>query len=381
MKILFVSMPSVHVIRWVENLKDTAYELYWFDILGRGSLQTLENVHQFTGWQQRKIPYIKGEYFLSKKVPFLYEKIIPYLEITASEALEKIIREVQPDVVHSFEMQSCSYPILKVMNRFPHLKWIYSCWGTDLFYFKNIKRHNSKIKKVLTRVTYLHTDCERDYKIALTLGFKGKYLGVIPGGTGYKLKEYERYKLALSERKVILVKGYEHLFGRGLNIVKALEQLKEITLNYEVAVFGGHQSVIDYVEKNQLKFKVFTRHELSHDELMQLMGRSILYIGNSISDGMPNTVLEAIVMGVFPIQSNPGNATSEIIIDGENGFLIKDPENRQEIKQHISRAIGNLQLLSDANAINSQIAKERLDYDCNKKKVIGLYHNIEKEIF
>jgi glycosyltransferase involved in cell wall biosynthesis len=268
-----------------------------------------------------------------------------------------------------------------VMNRFPHLKWIYSCWGTDLFYFKNIKRHNSKIKKVLTRVTYLHTDCERDYKIALTLGFKGKYLGVIPGGTGYKLKEYERYKLALSERKVILVKGYEHLFGRGLNIVKALEQLKEITLNYEVAVFGGHQSVIDYVEKNQLKFKVFTRHELSHDELMQLMGRSILYIGNSISDGMPNTVLEAIVMGVFPIQSNPGNATSEIIIDGENGFLIKDPENSQEIKQHISRAIGNLQLLSDANAINSQIAKERLDYDCNKKKVIGLYHNIEKEIF
>ena len=92
MKILFVSMPSVHVIRWIENLKDTSYELYWFDILGRGKLQTLENVAQFTDWQQRKIPYIKGEYFLSKKIPFLYEKIISYLEITANEALEKIIQ-------------------------------------------------------------------------------------------------------------------------------------------------------------------------------------------------------------------------------------------------------------------------------------------------
>ena len=110
------------------------------------------------------------------------------------------------------------------------------------------------------------------------------------------------------------------------------------------------------------------------------MGKSLVYIGNSISDGMPNTVLEAIVMGVFPIQSNPGNATSEIIIDGENGFLIKDPENSQEIMQHISRAIGNLQLLSNANEINTQIAKDRLDYDSNKKKVIGLYHNIEKEM-
>ena len=68
MKILFVSMHSVHTIRWIENLKDSPHELFWFDVLGRGKLETIEGVKQFTDWNHRKLPYIKGEYFLRQKV-------------------------------------------------------------------------------------------------------------------------------------------------------------------------------------------------------------------------------------------------------------------------------------------------------------------------
>ena len=69
MKILFVSMHSIHAIRWIENLKDTSHELYWFDVLGIGKLDTIERVKQFANWKHRKLPYIKGEYFLSKRFP------------------------------------------------------------------------------------------------------------------------------------------------------------------------------------------------------------------------------------------------------------------------------------------------------------------------
>ena len=48
MKILFISMPSVHVIRWIENLKGSDHELYWFDVLNRGRLETLDSVHLYT---------------------------------------------------------------------------------------------------------------------------------------------------------------------------------------------------------------------------------------------------------------------------------------------------------------------------------------------
>lgn len=378
MKILFISMPSIHVIRWIENLKDTSYELYWFDVLGRGKLETLNAVHQYTDWEKRKIATVKGEYFLSKKAPLIYKKIVPFLEVTANEALEKIIIEIQPDVVHSFEMQSCSYPILKTMQKYPHIPWLYSCWGNDLYYYQQFSTHLKKIKQVLQRVDFLHTDCNRDFTLAKKIGFLGKHVGVIPGGTGYKLAELEKCKLPVEERKIILVKGYENEFGRGLNIIKALQQLK---LDYEIIVFGSHINVINYIIANQLDFKFFDRHGLSHQELMGLMGKSLLYIGNSISDGIPNTLLEALIMGAFPIQSNPGGATAEIVENGVNGFLIENPESIMDVQNIILKFLLSPQLAENAVKINSKLAQDRLDYKTNRVKVISIYNLINETRF
>jgi hypothetical protein len=376
MKILFISMPSIHVIRWIENLKETSYDLYWFDVLERGKLDTFDSVHQFTDWKKRKVAPIRGECFLSKKVPSIYEKIIPYLEITANEALEKIIKKIQPDIIHSFEMQSCSYPILKTMNKFSSLKWIYSCWGSDLYYYQNFSSHQKKIKKVLQRINFLHTDCDRDFRLAQELGFSGKHVGIIPGGTGYKIEELEQYKWRTVERKIILVKGYEHQFGRGLNLVKALHLIKDNLADFEIVVFGAHSKVIDYVKDNHLGFRCFTRHGLTHDELIKLMGKSLLYIGNSISDGIPNTLLEAVLMGAFPIQSNPGGVTEEIIKNNENGFLIHDAENVEEIKLLFLKSFEDFELRSSAFNINSALALEKLGYEVNKNKVVFIYESI-----
>jgi glycosyltransferase involved in cell wall biosynthesis len=378
MKILFVSMPSVHVIRWIENLKDTSHELYWFDVLGRGRLATLDSVTQFVDWKKRKLKYIKGEYFLSKKFPDIYERVQPFLEVTANEVLENIINEIQPNLVHSFEMQGCSYPILKTMRKYPDVKWLYSCWGNDLYYYQQFSIHLKKINRILSRVNYLHTDCNRDFELAIKLGFQGKHVGVIPGGTGYHLQELEPYKLPVVSRNIILVKGYEHHLGRGLNIVKALQEIQDQIQHYEVVVFGAHQKVIDYIRTEKLYFTVFDRHELSHDELLKLMGKSLIYIGNSISDGMPNTLLEAIVMGAFPIQSNPGGVTEEIIIDGENGFLIEDSESEVGIQKLVLTAVSNRELLNVTILKNGVVANERLGFSDNKIKVINIYDNILK---
>lgn len=381
MKILFISIPSIHAIRWIDNLKDTSYEIYWFDVLGRGGIETIDKVQQITGWKRRRIPYLKGEHWLRKKLPIIYTKIQPFLEITANQQLENIIQEIKPDLVHSFEMQSCSYPILKTMNKYPAIKWIYSCWGSDLFYFQNVKHHNLKIRKVLNRVNLLHTDCMRDFNLAKKLGFKGKHVGVIPGGSGFKLAELEKYKKPINDRTIILVKGYEHHFGRGLNIVKALNELKHEVLDYEIVVFGAHEILINHIKKHHLPFKVFDRNGLTHNELLELMGKSKIYIGNSISDGMPNTLLEGMVMNAFPIQSNPGNVTSEIIENKVNGLLINNPEDIDEIKSIIKLAITFDDVFYEKAAlINTTIANKRLDFKVNKQKIINLYHNIELNI-
>lgn len=382
MKILFISMQAIHATRWIENLKDAGHELYWFDVLERGNLKTNIELEQIVNWKKRKVPYIKGEHFLRKNFPMIYEKIEPYLEVTANEKLAQILEEVQPDLVHSFEMQSCSYPILKTMRKYPHIKWLYSCWGSDLFHFKNHPTHLSKIKAVLNRIQYLHTDCERDFIIAQQLGFNGKHFGVIPGGGGFNLEAFLPYIQSVPERKIILIKGYQHHVGRGLVLVKALQNIQETIQKsgFEVVVFGAHPVVIDYVKENKLPYQVYDRHGLAHQDLIQLMGKSALYLGNSLSDGMPNTLLEAIGMGAFPIQSNPGNVTAEIVTHGINGYLIENPNDDKSISDLILKVLQQPQLQQKAFEINQKTAKDRLDYYVNQQKIVALYQQIENEL-
>ncbi len=66
MKILFVSMPSLHVVRWIENLNMSVQQLYWFDVLGKGKIHTKISMEQITDWKKKKVPYIKGDFFLQR---------------------------------------------------------------------------------------------------------------------------------------------------------------------------------------------------------------------------------------------------------------------------------------------------------------------------
>lgn len=105
-------------------------------------------------------------------------------------------------------------------------------------------------------------------------------------------------------------------------------------------------------------------------EVIKLMGQSLIYIGNSNSDGIPNTLLEAICMDVFPIQSNPGGATAEIIQHAVNGMLIENCEDVFEIKMMIFNAISSL---SD---FDLKKLKTELEYEYLKEKVQDRYNHL-----
>lgn len=378
MKILFVAMHSVHFEKWIKHIENHGHELYWFDVLSLGELNVSPNLNEIIYWQKRKLPYIKGEYMLSKKMPKFHRAIQGCLEVTIQEKFESILLDIKPDVVHSFEMQSCSYPLLKVMNRYPEVNWVYSCWGSDLYFYKNIKTHTKQIKNVLSRVDYLLTDCKRDYKISVECGFKGEFLGVVPGGGGVNFKKNETIKCPLSDRKVILVKGYENRFGRALNVVKAIEELiAEGILDNEIIIFGAHKVVLDYVQNNELPFKCYSRNQLINHEVLELMGRSLIYIGNSISDGIPNTLIEAICLGAFPIQSEVGGAISEILKHDINGKIIQDSSSIKEIKHHIVSILNNENLLKQAMNFNKFLAENNFDENIVNKKIQEAYSKLK----
>jgi glycosyltransferase involved in cell wall biosynthesis len=382
MKILLVSMNSIHFSRWADQLKDSGHEVFWFNIQGTGYSNRLPWVEQVADWKQ-KYPNLKGRYFIKNKLPIIYKLLKPLIERNTAGEFEKALESIKPDVVHSFVLYISCVPIFSVMEKYKNLPWIYSSWGSDLFYFKNIRKYLIDIKIVLPRINYLITDCKRDVKIARDLGFKGKVLGTFPGGGGFEFDQTDKFIVKpASERHTIMVKGYQGRSGRSITILKVIKNLTKELNNYKVIVFGADEEVLRYAKKNKLddllNISIFSKIKLlPHNEIMRLMGESLIYIGNSNSDGIPNTLLEAIAMGAFPIQSNPGGVTEEVIRHKENGFIIKDHNDIEDIKKLILKALNNMKLIDRAFIINQMEIKPKYNSELIKKQVLKQYNSIK----
>ncbi|MGG7033604.1 MAG: glycosyltransferase family 4 protein [Flavobacterium sp.] len=378
MKILMVSIPSLHFFRWTSQLQDAGHEVYWFDITGMSTpVERIHWVKQKTAWKLRwNYP---GRIFMKSRFPKIYRWLQSINERDTAKVFEEYLNEIKPDVVHSFALYVSCTPIIAVMEKYLNQKWIYSSWGSDLFYFQNEVKYLEDIKRVLPRVNYLFTDCHRDYKIAQQYGFKGGFLGVFPGGGGFDMVEMEKYKIPLKERKTILIKGFQGRSGRAIPVLKAIEQLQNLLSDFEIVVFGADAEVFSFVKKsNTDKWNNFTvLGKITHDEVVRLMGQSLIYIGNSNSDGIPNTLLEAICMNVFPIQSNPGGATAEIIENGVNGILIENPEDSQEIKQLLLKVLDQNVLVEKGIKFNNSTIKPNLEYNYLRNQVVKKYDLIE----
>lgn len=373
-------MFANHFFNWTNQLKDSEHDVYWIDVFDNGSqVGNIGWVNQTVNWKRRfDFP---GRQRFKENFPGLYKIVQAVNEKSLAEIVEEKIQEIKPDIVQSFVLFSACAPILDVMNKYPNLKWIYSAWGNDLFYFQNKPEYLKDIKAVLPRINYMFSDCQRDYEIALEYGFKGEFLGVFPGGGGY-IFDLEEDIVPLRDRKIILIKGYQKLFGECIKVLQALEGIEKELTGLQVVVFGADEVTMQYINKHKLTQKKHFRiqNNIGRTEVMKLMGHSLLYIGNSISDGMPNTLLEAIIMEAFPIQSNPGGATAEIIEHNKNGLLIKDPLSAKEISDLLLLALKKPKLRETAIAWNSKHIKPNLERGQIKARVLKTYQKIEGDL-
>jgi glycosyltransferase involved in cell wall biosynthesis len=382
MKILMVSMPSFHFFRWAEQLRNAGHDVYWFDVIDGGAkAERIFWVNQIVDWKMRwDFP---GRVFFKINFPKLYVLIQKINERNVTKIFEQKLLEIQPDLVHSFAMQIACIPILPIMLKHKKIKWVYSSWGSDMFYFKNLNINEVTMNQALKRIDYLITDCKRDYKIAKKLGFKNKFIGVFPGNGGIDFPIEKEQLLLPKNRDTILIKGYNDEIGKGIEIIKSFDkELIPLLMKFKIVLFGANQEILDYIEKNsqlnKLNLIVYLKDKsISNEELLEFMDSGYIYIANSLSDGLPNTLLEAMGMGCFPIQSNPGNVTSEIIEHYKNGLLIDNPLDLKEIKKWLLFALSDENIINKCFDNNVDTIRKR----CNRAELKGQIVNIYEEIY
>ena len=132
-------------------------------------------------------------------------------------------------------------------------------------------------------------------------------------------------KINNSENLKICTIGRLHWIKNYTDILKSLKILKdkEIQFKYHIIGEGVLLEALQYeVYEYGLNDSVIFEGKLSHQETIQKLYDSDVYIQYSYSEGFCNAALEAQSKGVLSIVSDVG-AFSENVINGETGWVIE----------------------------------------------------------
>jgi glycosyltransferase involved in cell wall biosynthesis len=225
------------------------------------------------------------------------------------------------------------------------------------------------------------TDCRRDQVLGRELGFRGQELGVFPGGGGFDLAEMVSHRQdPPSARRVLAVKGYQNdtYGGCALVAMQAVHRCADALKGYLVAVYGASPSVRDVARhiSTVAGLRIEVHEKIPRDILIRLMGRSRVHIAVGTTDGTPNAMLEAMIMGAFPIQSDTVS-TGEWIRNGENGILVP-VEDLPAIETAIRKAVSDDDLVDKAAHSNQVLMREKAERVLVRTQVVRAYENVKR---
>ena len=374
-KILVVAMAdSIHTARWLEQFRDAEINFVLFPSSPhrrvhpriKQMLKTDSGVNLTLSWGVRmfSLPLWVIDRFADHRLRGLL--------------LRRMLRRERPEIVHAMETQGAGYVMRRALRKsITRPRVMLTIWGSDLFWFQQFPRHKRKLKETLELVDDLALECNRDVAIAHDLGYEGRVIPPFPITGGYDVEALSEIASLVppSKRKVILVKGHTRFVGRAQLALKALEDVQDLLDGYKIIVYSADPKARRVARKlstqYSLDISLHRRGSLAHDRVINLFSEARIYLGISLSDGLPNSLQEAMVLGAFPIQTNTSCA-DEWIVDGKSGIIV-DPHNPASIVAALRKALENDALVDAASKINLVTAQQRLSTGVISASVRGFY--------
>jgi glycosyltransferase involved in cell wall biosynthesis len=285
------------------------------------------------------------------------------------------IKIFHPRIVHFHELQHGGYmynsKIFKSASK-RNYKVICSTWGSDLILYGKLVLHELPLKQLLSKTDVLTAERVDDEAVARKLNYSNLFLAPLYITVGAKIES----KILLSkpsDRKKILIKGYQDNHGRALNALAALSLIEEHLKGYKIGVFSASNAValqVDYLQNNSsLDIEIIKR--TSNNEIRNYFSQSRVYIGLAISDGLSTSMVEAMEQGAFPIQSE-NSAASSFIKNGVTGYIV-DPWDITGVANCIEKAVIDDQMVDTAVVENLQTLEKKYNYESGFIQIKELY--------
>lgn len=318
----------------------------------------------------------------------------------AASQLNKLIAEIQPDLVHAMRvpyegMLAATAKNLSPQN-FPPL--LISIWGNDF----TLHAPSSPLMRLYTRKALqaadaLHADCQRDILLAEKWGFDPSRSSIVlPGGGGIDQSVFyppdtptpalplrgkgevlppEGGVRGGKEKLVINPRGFRS-YVRNDTFFKSIPLvLKELPdVRFICPTMAGESQAEEWIQELGISDSVELTPSLTREQLADTFRRAQVLVSPSTHDGTPNSLLEGMACGCFPVAGDL-ESIREWIKPNVNGLLV-DPSNEKELADAIIRALNDDGLRKQAIVENQKIIASRAEYGQSMAQAEKFYKNM-----
>ena len=284
-------------------------------------------------------------------------------------AVRRIIAMIKPDLVHAMRI-----PFEGILSSFlpVEVPLVVSVWGND-FTLQACKNSlvSALTRRSMQRAHGVLCDCTRDVSLAREYGLSSsRPVLVLPGGGGIdtnlfvpatgEIVAQELLGVHAESTVVINPRGFRG-YVRNDTFFRAIPHVLEKQPN---AVFAccsmqGNPVAENWIRRYDISKNVVLLPKVPHPVMANLFRMALISVSPSLYDGTPNTLLESMACGCFPIAGDI-DSIREWITHGRNGYLF-DPRNHRELAKLILLALSDKQLLADAKVHNLSLIIERAD--------------------
>jgi len=285
--------------------------------------------------------------------------------------LRGLIAHINPDVVHAMRIPFEGLLASQALMGNP-VPLVLSVWGNDFTYFAAKYPMIRRLTvRALARADGLHTDCNRDQQLGFGYGFhRDRPATVLPGAGGVDTALFspgppspalrERFNIRTGAKIVTNPRGFRG-YVRNDVFFAAAARVLEVRSEVVFVALGmmGVAVAERWVRAQRIQSGTRLLATLDKPELASLLRESDVMVSPSEHDGTPNSLLEAMASGTFPIVGDLPSLR-EWIVHGENGLLI-DQRDPQALATAILGALDAEEHRALAAAHNVRLVKQRAD--------------------
>ncbi len=298
----------------------------------------------------------------------------------SARKLSAFIQKIQPDIIHALRIpyegmlaaQASQFTDLPIT-----VPLITSVWGNDFtLHAPSTPLMGYYTHKTMKAVTALHADCERDIRLAHTWGFDStKPTLVTPGNGGIRADVFYPPAEPVREPIIINPRGFR-AYVRNDSFFKAIPIVlaKYPNAKFICASMQGIAQALQWLKELNIEHAVTLNPPVSHTQMAEIFRSAQIVVSPSIHDGTPNSLLEGMACGCFPIAGDL-ESIREWITPNQNGLLV-DSNSPQSIADAILLGIEREGLRREAAGLNAKIISARAEYGANMERAGKFYEKV-----